>query len=166
MVVSSVFSAMQKLSRSAKLSKLTEQCKGKQKTRTPIWPNGRKRKEKKPSKITKTQETLNRHQAPNYEIDEKGRYLDSWASSIVANAWRCLGFGFAWVSTIFEISRCARARIASCSSPSAFASSPDGPAAASLALSGCIDTIPLPNAECERLQEAATNRAREREMIQ
>ncbi|RRT82959.1 hypothetical protein B296_00000255 [Ensete ventricosum] len=104
---------------------------------------------------------------PSQEVIAIRRRLQVAASAMAWLTSFGTRFGFAWVSTIFEISRCARARIASCPSPSAFASSPDGPAAAaSPALSGCIDTIPFPNAGCERLQEAATNRAREREMIQ
>lgn len=76
-------------------------------------------------------------------INDKAKgHLDSWASRIVASAWRCLGLGLTCVSTILDISFCARARIASSSFPSALGASAGGSAAAAAARSSSIDAIP------------------------
>lgn len=98
------------------------------------------------------------------------RHLDSCASRIVASAWMRLGFGFACVSTIFEINLCARAKIASSpsASVSAFAPSSGGYAAsAAAALSSSIPAISLPK---ERTREIARggeeSRTREHRSLQ
>lgn len=75
-------------------------------------------------------------------------HLDSWASRIVASARRCLGLGLACVSTIFDMSFCPRARIASSSFPSTLGASAGGSAAAaSAARPSSIDAIPPSTAD-------------------